>query len=151
MKRIQAEGKTDKMCASVCRDRGKGGADAGTLCLSSCECESDPFVHKTRANRKASRDKHKTPTLLHIHPLSLQLRVSPFSAIKNIKVGENGQFIWLDRHGTLLARGRNSVVEYRTFNARVVGSTPTALITTHNPSPILYFYSVCSLSPLVVI
>src|SRR5947209_7739362 len=45
--------------------------------------------------------------------------------------------------GTLLGRGRNSVVEYRTFNARVVGSTPTALITVRNPSPNVYSSLAC--------
>src|SRR5690348_11105836 len=55
-----------------CRDREKGGADAGALCLSSSGCDSS-VSHKP-AESDGEEDRHKAPTHPHIHPLSLQNR-----------------------------------------------------------------------------
>jgi len=56
--------------APSCRDKGRGRVDAGALCLSSWEYDH----HASRNPNETSchEDKHKAPTPLHVHPLSLQ-------------------------------------------------------------------------------
>ena len=55
---------------SSCRDRERGGADAGALCLSSLEC--DPFASRDPDESGCHQDRHEAPTHPLIHPLSLQ-------------------------------------------------------------------------------
>jgi hypothetical protein len=58
---------------SSCRDRGWGGADAGTLCLSVSPSRT-PWALAKRPTRLAEPDRHKAPTPALIRPLSLQKR-----------------------------------------------------------------------------
>ena len=61
----------DMACTS-CRDRGRGGADVGALCLSSSGC--NPHASQTPDESSGQQDRHKAPTHPLIHPLSLQER-----------------------------------------------------------------------------
>ncbi len=54
-----------------CRDNGMMGGDDGALCLSG-EGWSGNACHETPTETHCHEDKHKAPTLPHIHPLSLQ-------------------------------------------------------------------------------
>ena len=54
-----------------CRDRGRGGADAGALCLSSWGC--DPHAPHIPDESSVHQDKHKAPSHPFIHPLSLRV------------------------------------------------------------------------------
>jgi hypothetical protein len=53
-----------------CRDKGRGGVDAGALCLSSLGC--NPSASRKPNESGCHEDKHKAPTHLRIRPLSLQ-------------------------------------------------------------------------------
>ena len=53
-----------------CRDKGRGWVDEGALCLSSSEC--DPSASRNPDESHCHEDKHKAPTHLRVHPLSLQ-------------------------------------------------------------------------------
>src|SRR5260370_7538704 len=59
-----------KVRPASCRDKGRSGGDEGALCLSSWPDEWSGLREATRSH--PHQDKHKAPTLLHIHPLSLQ-------------------------------------------------------------------------------
>src|SRR5712692_1384975 len=80
-----------KVCPASCRDKGRSGVDEGALCLSSWG-----------GDRVASRnqDKHKAPTRLHVHPLSLQdggrhSHSFPDSVVKNHQGDcSNGQVLF---------------------------------------------------------
>jgi len=69
-----------------CRDKGLGGVDDGALCLSSWGC--DRVASRNLDRSSGHQDKHKAPTLLHVHPLSLQDagRHSPIRLSKIIRV-----------------------------------------------------------------
>jgi len=58
-----------------CRDNGQGWADAGALCLSGAGWSGHAY-HETPIGIALHEDKHKAPTPLHIHPLSLQLSLA---------------------------------------------------------------------------
>src|SRR5216683_7851190 len=53
-----------------CRDKGRSGVDEGALCLSWWGC--DRLASRNPDHSSCQQDKHKAPTLLHVHPLSLQ-------------------------------------------------------------------------------
>src|SRR5579863_247775 len=65
-------GKKEKRSLHNCRDRGRRGVDAGASCLSSLGY--DPLASLDLTESCGEKDKHKAPTLPHIHPLSLQIR-----------------------------------------------------------------------------
>src|SRR5690348_6924788 len=73
-----------------CRDRGKGWADAGALCLSLVRRRAVGFTHMSDNPDKSggNEDRHKAPTLPPIHPLSLQTGsdVSYHSPVRLLKI-----------------------------------------------------------------
>ena len=80
-----------------CRDRGKGGADAGALCLSSLGARHLAWPAQTLTASQGHQDKHKAPALPRIHPLSLQdgsrwCLSFPHSVVKDHQVG-NGRVL----------------------------------------------------------
>src|SRR6266851_8437590 len=60
-----------KVRPASCRDKGRSGGDEGALCLSSW-WGGDRVASRNPDHASCHQDKHKAPTLLHIHPLSLQ-------------------------------------------------------------------------------
>jgi len=58
--------------APCCRDRGRGWADEGALCLSSDGY--DMFASGNPDDSYSHEDRHKAPALPNIRPLSLQHR-----------------------------------------------------------------------------
>src|SRR5229473_6388872 len=59
-----------KVRPASCRDKGRRGVDEGALCLSWWGC--DRVASRNPDHASCHQDKHKAPTLLHVHPLSLQ-------------------------------------------------------------------------------
>src|SRR5581483_8364227 len=55
-----------------CRDKGWMRRRVGALCLSSSEYDHSWEYHQIPEASRCHKDKHKAPTLLRIHPLSLQ-------------------------------------------------------------------------------
>src|SRR5216683_5598324 len=59
-----------KVRPASCRDKGRSGVDEGALCLS--WWGGDRLASRNPDHWSCQQDKHQAPTLLHIHPLSLQ-------------------------------------------------------------------------------
>jgi len=59
-----------KVRPASCRDKGRSGVDEGALCLSWWGC--DRLASGNPDHSSCHQDKHKAPSLLHVHPLSLQ-------------------------------------------------------------------------------
>ena len=62
-----------------CRDRGRGGADVGALCLSCWPNESEAGGEAREAD--PDEDRHKAPSHPSIRPLSLQDGEMPMTAL----------------------------------------------------------------------
>src|SRR5229473_7409494 len=75
-----------KVRPASCRDKGRSGVDEGALCLS--WWGGDRLASRNPDHSSCHEDKHKAPTLLHVHPLSLQDagRHSPIRLSKIIRV-----------------------------------------------------------------
>jgi hypothetical protein len=77
-----------KVRPASCRDKGRSGVDEGALCLSWWPDEWSGLREATRSH--PHEDKHKAPTLLHVHPLSLQDAGRPSHSFPD-SVGKNHQ------------------------------------------------------------
>src|SRR5713226_6226595 len=87
-----------KVCPASCRDKGRSGVDEGALCLSSWG--GDRVASRNPDHSSCHQDKHKAPTRLHVHPLSLQdggrhSHSFPDSVVKNHQGDcSNGQVLF---------------------------------------------------------
>jgi hypothetical protein len=92
---IMSIGTLASQSSSSCRDKGWGGVDEGALCLSSSGY--DPLALRNPDESRSHKDKHKSPTHPHVHPLSLQNFPTPHrSSIVTLSAAK-GLACWAER------------------------------------------------------